>query len=133
MINIERAMVIDINLDPVQGSETGKVRPCVVVTNDIYNARVPVIQVVPITSWNEKKARIKTNVNISPSPINGLDKKSVADCLQTRPIDYRLRLSKVRGKLEPHYVNAIDQALKTVFSLDSGMEWIEIESLVQLP
>jgi hypothetical protein len=32
--------------------------------------------------------------------INGLDKKSIADCLQTRPIDYRLRLSRVRGKLE---------------------------------
>lgn len=119
MINIERGMVIDINLDPVQGSETGKVRPCVVVTNDIYNARVPVIQVVPITVWKEKKARIKTNVTISPSPINGLDKKSIADCLQTRPIDYILRLSKVRGKLESHYMNAIDQALKTIFSLDS--------------
>jgi len=119
MINIERGMVIDINLDPVQGSETGKVRPCVVVTNDIYNARVPVIQVVPITAWNEKKAKIKTNVAISPSPINGLDKKSIADCLQTRPIDYRLRLSKVRGTLESHYIAAIDKALKTVFSLDS--------------
>jgi mRNA interferase MazF len=120
MIKIERAMVIDINLDPVQGSETGKMRPCVVVTNDIYNARVPVIQVVPITAWNQKKARIKTNVTVSPSPINGLDKKSIADCLQTRPIDYRLRLSKVRGKLESHYMSAIDQALKVVFSLDSG-------------
>ena len=118
MTTIERGMVIDINLDPVQGSETGKVRPCVVVTNDIYNARVPVIQVVPITAWNEKKARIKTNVTIAPSPINGLNKKSVADCLQTRPIDYRLRLFQVRGKLESYYMNAIDQALKTVFSLD---------------
>jgi mRNA interferase MazF len=118
MIIIERGMVIDINLDPVQGSETGKVRPCVVVTNDIYNARVPIIQVVPITAWSEKKARIKTNVTISPSPINGLEKKSVADCLQTRPIDYRLRLSRVRGKLESGEMNAIDQALKAVFSLD---------------
>lgn len=79
MITIERGMVIDINLDPVQGSETGKARPCVVVTNDIYNARVPVIQVVPITAWNEKKERISTNVSILPSPINGLDKQSIAD------------------------------------------------------
>ena len=117
MTDIERGMVIDINLDPVKGSETGKVRPCVVVTNDIYNARVPVIQVVPITSWNEKKARIKTNVSLSPSRENGLDKKSIADCLQTRPIDHRLRLSKMRGKMESHYMHAIDQALKTVFSL----------------
>ena len=61
MINIKRGMIIDINLDPVQGSETGKVRPCVVVTNDIYNARVPVIQVVPLTAWSEKKSQIQTN------------------------------------------------------------------------
>lgn len=117
MITIERGMVIDINLDPVQGSETGKVRPCVVVTNDIYNARVPVIQVVPITAWNEKKERISTNVSILPSPINGLDKQSIADCLQTRPIDYRSRLSHVRGRLEPDYMKKIAQALKVVFSL----------------
>jgi mRNA interferase MazF len=114
---VERGMILDINLEPVQGSETGKVRPCVVVTNDVYNARVPVIQVVPITSWNEKKARIKTNVTLAPSPLNGLDKKSVADCLQTRPIDYRLRLSGVRGKLEQEDMNEIDHALKVVFSL----------------
>ena len=117
MTTIERGMVIDINLDPVQGSETGKVRPCVVVTNDVYNARVPVIQVVPVTAWNPKKAQIKTNVTLTPSVINGLDKKSVADCLQTRPVDYRLRLSRVRGKLEQNDIRAIDQALKVVFSL----------------
>jgi len=117
MITIERGMVVDINLDPVQGSETGKVRPCVVVTNDIYNARVPVIQVVPITAWNEKKGRISTNVSIMPSPLNGLDKKSIADCLQTRPIDYRTRLSHLRGRLETNYMKEIDQALKVVFSL----------------
>lgn len=116
MITIDRGMVIDTNLDPAQGSETGKVRPCVVVTNDIYNARVPVIQVVPLTAWSEKKSQIQTNVTIEPSPENGLTKKSVADCLQTRPIDYRMRLSNVRGKLEPDYMNDIDQALKTVFS-----------------
>ncbi|MDA3897587.1 MAG: type II toxin-antitoxin system PemK/MazF family toxin [Desulfobacteraceae bacterium] len=30
-------MVIDVNLEPTLGSETGKIRPCVIVTNDIYN------------------------------------------------------------------------------------------------
>jgi mRNA interferase MazF len=117
MTTIERGMVLDINLEPALGSETGKVRPCVVVTNDVYNARVPVIQVVPITAWNENKARIKTNVTLTPSPLNGLDKQSVADCLQTRPIDYHLRLSRVRGKLGQEEMREIDQALKVVFSL----------------
>ncbi len=59
MIDLKRGMIIDVNLDPIKGSETGKIRPCVVVTNDNYNERVPVIQVVPITEWSEKKARIR--------------------------------------------------------------------------
>ena len=58
MTVLKRGMILDVNLDPVQGAEKGKIRPCVIVTNDVYNERVPVIQVVPITEWNEKKARM---------------------------------------------------------------------------
>ena len=43
MTILKRGMIIDVNLDPTQGSETGKVRPCIIVTNDVYNERVPVI------------------------------------------------------------------------------------------
>jgi hypothetical protein len=74
MKKIVRGMIIDIDLDPSSGSETGKVRPCVVVTNNIYNERVPVIQVVPITAWNAKKDQIKTNVELEPSEKNNLSK-----------------------------------------------------------
>ncbi len=117
MTLLKRGMIIDVNLDPTQGSETGKIRPCIVVTNDIYNQRVPVIQIVPITEWNAKKARIKTNVEIPPSSLNGLTKLSIADCLQTRPIDYRFRLVKVRGELEFDRLNKVDIALRIVFNL----------------
>jgi mRNA interferase MazF len=119
MTTLERGMIIDVNLDPTKGSETGKIRPCVIVTNDIYNERVPVIQVVPITEWSAKKARIKTNVEIYPSADNGLSKKSVADCLQTRPIDHRHRLINIRGRLSFDNVAEINKALKIVFELDS--------------
>lgn len=37
---IKRGMVIDINLEPVKGFETGKTRPCIIVTNDVYNERL---------------------------------------------------------------------------------------------
>jgi mRNA interferase MazF len=117
MTSLKRGMVIDVNLDPTQGSETGKVRPCVIVTNNIYNEKVPVIQVVPITAWNEKKSRIKTNVEISPSSRNGLSKPSIADCLQTRPIDHRFRLVKIRGELAREEMKRIGEALKIVFAL----------------
>jgi mRNA interferase MazF len=117
MTKIQRGMVIDVNLDPTQGSETGKIRPCVVVTNDIYNERVPVIQVVPITSWSTKKSRIKTNIEIPACKTNGLSKKSIADCLQTRPINRRFRLVEVRGEVSSQNMRDIDQALKIVFDL----------------
>lgn len=116
-IEIKRGMIIDVNLDPTKGSETGKIRPCIVVTNNTYNERVPVIQVVPITGWNSKKAKIKTNVEIDTSEMNKLTKKSIADCLQTRPIDYHSRLVSIRGELEPELMLKIDQALRIVFAL----------------
>jgi mRNA interferase MazF len=118
MTILKRGMIIDVNLDPTQGSETGKVRPCIIVTNDVYNERVPVIQVVPITEWSEKKVRIKTNVELCPSQDNGLSKKSVADCLQTRPIDHRHRMVKIRGKLSRPKIQEINQALKIIFELN---------------
>jgi len=67
MKKLKRGMITDVNLDPTLGSETRKTRPCVIVTNDVYNERVPVIQVVPVTAWNGKKARITTNVEMHPS------------------------------------------------------------------
>lgn len=117
MTNLKRGMVIDVDLNPTKGSETGKIRPCVIVTNDVYNAKIPVIQVVPLTTWNQKKGHIKTNITLSPTDENGLTKRSVADCLQTRPIDYRFRLVKVRGELSAENMEKIDRALKTVFAL----------------
>ena len=117
MKKLRRGMVIDLNLEPTLGSETGKTRPCVVVTNDDYNERTPVIQVTPLTGWNEKKGRIVTNVVIEPSQHNGLTKKSVADCLQTRPVDYLERFVRIRGRLDDDEMSAIAEALRIVFGL----------------
>jgi mRNA interferase MazF len=117
MTDIKRGQIIDINLEPTKGSETGKVRPCIVVTNDIYNEKLTVIQVVPITEWSEKKSKIKTNIEIHPTSENGLVKLSIADCLQTRPVDYKYRLVGLRGDLNNDIMAKIDQALKIVFGL----------------
>ena len=117
MTTLKRGMVIDVNLNPTKGSETGKTSLCVIVTNDVYNERVPVIQVVPITGWSEKKGRIKTNIVIEPTQKNSLTKRSIADCLQTRPVDHRFRLVKIRGELTVEEMTRIDEALRIVFEL----------------
>ena len=113
-----RGMVIDVNLEPVKGSETGKIRPCIVITNNTYNARVPVVQVIPVTEWSEKKARILTNCVLEPTAENGLEKRSVADCLQTRPIDWKSRFVRLRGHLSDSEIKALEKALRLVFALE---------------
>jgi mRNA interferase MazF len=118
MTTLKRGMIIDVDLEPTKGSETGKVRPCVIVTNNTYNERVPIIQVVPLTEWNPKKARIKTNIEIEPSRENGLVKRTIADCLQTRPVDHRSRMVRLRGIVDAETLVRIDQALKVVFGLN---------------
>ena len=114
----KRGIIADFNLNPTLGSETGKIRPCVVVSNDLYNQKLRVIQVVPITVWSAKKARIITNVVLDPSSENGLSKKSIADCLQTRPIDYVERYISSRGRLDRQLMNQIEEALKIIFDLE---------------
>ena len=117
MKKLERGMIISVNLEPIKGAEKGKTRPCVIVTNNIYNSKVPVIQVIPITAWNEKKSKIITNIEISPNSFNKLTKKSIADCLQTRPIDYKHRLKRIVGILDEKTMKKIDNALKIIFDL----------------
>ena len=117
MIELYRGLIINVDLEPTKGSETGKIRPCIIVINNTYNQCVSVTKVVPLTEWTLKKSRIKTNVEVPPSETNGLSKLSIADCLQTRPIDHRNRLVSVRGELESEILAQINQALKVVFDL----------------
>ncbi len=112
-----RGMIADFDLNPTKGSETGKTRPCVVVTNDVYNSKLKVIQVVPITEWSEKKNRIITNVSLTKTEQNGLSKKSIADCLQTRPVDYTNRFVKYRGKIDNKTMQKVDRAIAIVFGI----------------
>lgn len=37
MTALRRGIIIDVNLEPTKGSETGKVRPCVIVTKNLPN------------------------------------------------------------------------------------------------
>lgn len=56
-------------------------------------------------------------MEIEPSKANRLTKKSLANCLQTRPIDYFYRLVDIRGEVEPEVLLKIDLVLRIVFAL----------------
>jgi mRNA interferase MazF len=44
MTTLKRGMIVDVDLDPTKGSETGKTRPCVIVTNDTITSVFPLFR-----------------------------------------------------------------------------------------
>jgi len=92
-----RGMVVDVNLDPVQGHEQGKRRPCVVIQNDIGNTYSTITIVAAITDASHVHRLSKIHVGIKAG-VGGLKKDSVVLCDQIRAVDLR-RLRTVHGKL----------------------------------
>jgi mRNA interferase MazF len=85
------------NLDPVIGSEQGKSRPIVIISEDDINALLKIVNIIPITS--RKPGRIiYPNEVLLPSEKYGLDRESIALCHQIRTIDKK-RLSKKYGQI----------------------------------
>lgn len=50
MAEFHRGDIFSVNFDPVQGSEQGKVRPAVIIQNDVGNRYSPTLIVAAITS-----------------------------------------------------------------------------------
>ena len=71
MIKINRGDIVLVNLDPVIGSEQGKIRPAVVIQNNIGNEYSPTTIIAPITSKSFSK-EFPTNVELF-SKDSGLD------------------------------------------------------------
>jgi mRNA interferase MazF len=89
--NIYRA-----NLDPVIGSEQGKSRPILIISENDINELLNIVNIIPITSRKANRI-IYPNEVLIPSKF-GLENDSIALCHQIRTIDKK-RISKLYGKL----------------------------------
>lgn len=85
MKRIYRGQVWDVNLNPTQGAEIQKIRPCVVVSSDQIG-NLPLKVVVPITGWQDQFDGYLWFVKLEPDGQNGLDKLSAADAFQIRSL-----------------------------------------------
>jgi len=86
------------NLDPSIGSEQGKNRPVLVISEEEINQILPVINVLPITSRKSGR-KIYPNEVIIPAGVGGLEKESIVLCYQIRTLD-KQRLMKQLGKFD---------------------------------
>ena len=110
-----RVAVVEVNLDPVVGSEANKVRPCVVIQNDIGNRFSPIIIVAAITGVENVPRQDPVDVRV-PKGEGGLTKDSVVQCNQIRSVDEK-RLMKTLGQLRPSTMARVDTALKISLAL----------------
>ena len=115
MGKILRGDIVVANLEPVEGSEQGGIRPVLIIQNNIGNEYSPTTIVSPITSTITKR-EFSTNVFVSKKD-SGLGKDSTILLNQIRTID-KSRLTKKVGFLGNYLMDKVDRALKISLALD---------------
>lgn len=101
--------IYDVNLDPVIGSETGKRRPALVVSNNLSNEFSQIVTVLPITGQPARK-HYPFEIPV-PEGIAGLTADSRIKANQIRTVD-KQRLVRFRGVLPVQYHSQVAKALK---------------------
>ncbi|MFH1452039.1 MAG: type II toxin-antitoxin system PemK/MazF family toxin [archaeon] len=115
MVKVFRGDIFLVNFEPVKGSEQGRIRPAVVIQNDISNRFSPLTIVAPITSKIYEK-EYPTNVFLSKQD-SGLDKDSIILLNQIRTID-KERIRKKLGHLDNFLIGSVNRAIKISLGLD---------------
>ena len=113
-MDITRGDIFFADLDPVQGSEQGGVRPVVIVQNDRGNRFSPTVICAAMTSRLGKND-LPTHVWVSARD-SGLKSDSLVLCEQIRTIEKR-RLQNRVGKLAGMALARVDHALRTALGM----------------
>jgi mRNA interferase MazF len=116
MNNFLKWHIYRANLDPVVGSEQGKSRPVLIVSEDAVNEVLNCVNAVPTTSRKEGRI-IYPNEALLPAGTAGLANESVALCHQVRTLDKR-RLSTEFGEInDPALRQSVLDALGFQFGI----------------
>jgi len=111
---IKRGEIVLANLEPIVGSEQGKIRPALIVQNDVGNEFSPVTIIAPVTSKVYGK-EYPTDVRIS-SKESGLPLDSTVLLSHIRAVD-KSRIIKKLGVLDRNVMWKVDLALKKSLDL----------------
>lgn len=94
------------DLDPARGDEARKIRPCLILQNDVGNEFSSVTVVVPFLEPKNYPFVVK----IAPSQQNGLDRERGLNFSQLR-VPHFSRLGQKLGQIEDSYWSAIEEAI----------------------
>ena len=102
-----------INLDPTIGSEMRKIRPCIILNNNMIG-KLPLKVIAPLTDFKEHYRAVPWIVVIEPNFKNGLKKTSAIDLFQIRSLSQK-RLVKKIGFVGREILMACRESLDIVF------------------
>jgi mRNA interferase MazF len=106
----KRGDVYWVRLDPTDGKEINKTRPCLIISSDIAN-RSELIIVAPITSNVERVfSKIEVKINLDGKPGKVIPR-------QMRSIDRTKRLTKKIGTLSLEEMGLVDDAIRLILDL----------------
>lgn len=94
---MQKWQIYRASLDPVVGSEQGKSRPVLVISEDAINSLLNVVNVLLITTRKEGR-RIYPSEVLLPANLAGLPNESIVLSYQIKTID-KLRLTHKYGEL----------------------------------
>jgi len=115
---MQRGDVYLVDLDPTRGTESNKVRPAVIVSNNAANRtaqrnRRGAVTVVPVTSNTD---RVHPFQVLLPAGEGGLTVDSKAQAEQVRSVDVE-RLRRRVGTITPAKLERLDEALRVHLAL----------------
>jgi len=115
-MKVERWSIWQVNLDPVVGSEQGKTRPAMIISQEKLNDILPVVNVLPLTTRKPGR-RIYPNEALLPQGKANLTSDSLVLCYQIRTLD-KQRLQKRIGLLVDQQ---IQEEILTALSFQLGL------------
>lgn len=113
MESIKQGDVFWVRFDPTLGAETKKIRPAVVVSNDINNEHSPILSIAPITSNVTRVYSFEVEIAAGTANLSSRSKVMVN---QTRAID-KIRLGEHIGRLPDRLMQQVKEALKLHYGL----------------
>ena len=113
MTDFKQLDIYWVDLEPTKGSETRKLRPCVIVQSDFVNIKSKTLIVAPLLP---KHKSWPFAINLKPTKSNGLDNERHINLKQLRAIDIS-RIGRKQGRLANQYIDLIKDALTIVFDL----------------
>ncbi len=99
------------NLEPVIGSEQGRTRPVIIISENYTNDALSVVNVLPVTSRKNSRLVYPNEVLIVAGGF-GLVNESIVLCYQIRTIDKKRLIRQIGSVDDQNTQNEIIEAIK---------------------